>query len=642
MNVYKSLLSAGTSADDDRTGEEIENVSGNGLFKKKTETKGSNPATGSVRRPVQQAGVRQTTPRGMSRGAFLKGVGATALALAGVAAVPGRGMGATAPAGAVGTTIVGVNSPGETHIHPILGTYCTEDVYNVQFAALWGDSINLQGTFNFGNNYVIVFKEVTVRGEEPTLIRGDPTKPGWDDSQTGPVTGGTWPTTITGNFVNFVVRCLGNFANDNVIIENLDLFINFGTTPNILQVGKHWPIDTNVFNPELWVPEAWQEGGNLTVRKCKLEQSAGFDGDCIASYLIGKNDFIVEDCWMISNRKSSITNFMGKWSLISVTNSTLDGGNSANTSQYGMSFLNHYDDDNYNSDGQVIFKDNIVVNSSSIPLLWQNLGAPIDIEHNYFGNVKGVGISISSFNENAGIIKDNYIDCAGAISWFFSGFKSPLISTPPAVAVNGLLVTNNTVVGNSTYGLLMANLPAPDYAPNYSSNNVITGNNCSGLTTTVSQVFLVAEAHDNIFTNNIFGTVSPYALAAVFCEGDNNSFIKNDYRQTGIPGITNSDLPCVYLSWQSNENLVHESGRFPQGTNAKDQVLDEGTQYNQDTGNVNNVVGHKAKTYAQQEGMNPGIGQRKKDAAEATEELTEMYEEPVDFSGIRVPTQERL
>ena len=591
-----------------------------------------------------RASAARPTQRGMSRAEFLKGMGVTALA--GAAAVAGMGIGATALAGAaavegraVGTIIDGVNNPTEIYPHPIFGTPCTEDVFNVQLAIiLWGDPINLRGSFNFGNNSVGVIRGATIRGEEPTLIRGDSNKPGWDDSQTGPVTGGNWPTTITGNIANFVVQCLGDFANDNVIIENLDMF---SYAYNILQVGKYFPLDRNVFNPALWVPEKWDEGGNLTVRKCKLEQSAGLNGDCIASVLIGKNDFIVEDCWMISNRKSSITNFMGRWSLISVTNSTLDGGNSPNLNQYGMSFSNHYDDDNYNSDGRVIFKDNVVVNSTSMPLLWQNLGAPIDIEHNYLGNVKSLGILISSFNENAGMIKDNYIDCADAISWFFSGWKSPLILTPPAVAVNGLFVTNNTVVGNCTYGLLMAN-SGPFFGPNFSSNNVITGNNCSGLTTTVSQVLLAVETHDNIFTNNIFGTVSPDALAAVSCDGDSNSFIKNDYRQTGIPGITNSDLPCVYLTLQSNENLVHESGKFPQGTNAKDQVLDEGTQHNQDTGNVNRVVGHKANTYAQQEGMNPGIGQRKKDAAEATEELTEMYEEPGDFSGIRVPTQEEI
>jgi len=36
--------------------------------------------------------------------------------------------------------------------------------------------------------------------------------------------------------------------------------------------------------------------------------------------------------------------------------------------------------------------------------------------------------------------------------------------------------------------------------------------------------------------------------------------------------------------------------------------------YNQSTGNANRVVGHDVDTYAQQEDVNPGIGQRLKDA----------------------------
>jgi hypothetical protein len=89
---------------------------------------------------------------------------------------------------------------------------------------------------------------------------------------------------------------------------------------------------------------------------------------------------------------------------------------------------------------------------------------------------------------------------------------------------------------------------------------------------------------------------------------------KNDYREADVDGFTSSQgQGCIRLrAGRTWDCLVFEQGGFPQGTNALDQVRDEGIN--------NRVVGHPADDLAQQEQMNPGIGQRLQDAdAQANE-----------------------
>jgi hypothetical protein len=71
---------------------------------------------------------------------------------------------------------------------------------------------------------------------------------------------------------------------------------------------------------------------------------------------------------------------------------------------------------------------------------------------------------------------------------------------------------------------------------------------------------------------------------------------------------------------EAENNLVHESGRFPPGTgDAKKQVLDDVRERTGTT--TNRVVGHPSNFFA--DDINPGIGQRKKDALDQLSEISE-------------------
>ena len=85
--------------------------------------------------------------------------------------------------------------------------------------------------------------------------------------------------------------------------------------------------------------------------------------------------------------------------------------------------------------------------------------------------------------------------------------------------------------------------------------------------------------------------------AGIWCAGDNNDFIRNDYTQSGIPGLTAGNIPCVRLTTyhdlatgdflgQAENNLVFELDSLPPGTGAAEQVLDETSN------TTNTIVGH--------------------------------------------------
>jgi hypothetical protein len=91
---------------------------------------------------------------------------------------------------------------------------------------------------------------------------------------------------------------------------------------------------------------------------------------------------------------------------------------------------------------------------------------------------------------------------------------------------------------------------------------------------------------DNIIRNNVIGPLGEGASGGIKCHGDNNDFIRNDYTQSCIPGMTAGDVPCLLLGyWYDSEtgdlldepvgNLVFEGDGFPEGTGVDDQVLDE-------------------------------------------------------------------
>jgi len=134
-----------------------------------------------------------------------------------------------------------------------------------------------------------------------------------------------------------------------------------------------------------------------------------------------------------------------------------------------------------------------------------------------------------------------------------------------------------------------------------SSHDVFVGNDMSNLNAGVMQILIEPGCQDNLFTRNVIGSLGPGAMAGVQCSEDSNYFIRNDYTQSSIPGLTVGGIPCVWLAnsydpdtsellAEPENNLVFEPDGFPPGTTVKRQVLNDSREL---TGtSTNMVVGH--------------------------------------------------
>jgi hypothetical protein len=189
--------------------------------------------------------------------------------------------------------------------------------------------------------------------------------------------------------------------------------------------------------------------------------------------------------------------------------------------------------------------------------------------------------------------------------------------------IGGGGINNVTVEANRISGVVKDGIDCQMY----SRNNLIVGNDLSGLKTWNTQITLWGNntlLQDNIlgFANLIPGSSTAIELASMQLEGwplphptVNCSLIKNDYRLTGLPGWSGGDNGCIKifsyadmggLGTEVKDNLVFESGGFPKGTGgAKQQVFENRTALVYD----NRIVGLPANVVA-----NPGIGKRLKEA----------------------------
>jgi hypothetical protein len=167
-----------------------------------------------------------------------------------------------------------------------------------------------------------------------------------------------------------------------------------------------------------------------------------------------------------------------------------------------------------------------------------------------------------------------------------------------------VLVQNNTAFGSCMSGI---------WTGPWGGWNTIMNNDFSGLTTYDAQVW--ASARHDVFTENVFGPVEYITAVDMFFAPhpmnvpeptSYNTFMKNDYRLTGLPGWDDG-AGCILLgfdwsygSYPYNDvsnNLIFESGGFPVGTGgASFQVNDLGSN--------NRVIGLPACNVT-----NPGIGQ---------------------------------
>jgi parallel beta-helix repeat protein len=198
----------------------------------------------------------------------------------------------------------------------------------------------------------------------------------------------------------------------------------------------------------------------------------------------------------------------------------------------------------------------------------------------------------------------------------------------------GVGLNNVTVEGNRLSGSVMDGIARLWYG----KNTVIAGNDLSGLKTWEAQLWLVAG--HTVVTNNKLGFANhipgfswgvllgsalmppeyqPLPPAIPYPDPyptENCVLYDNDYRGTGLPGWDNGSGCIILQSFadvggfgtEVRNNLVKETGRFPQGTGgASKQVFENKTT----SGLVhdNRIVGLPANFVA-----NPGIGQRLKAA----------------------------
>jgi hypothetical protein len=169
-------------------------------------------------------------------------------------------------------------------------------------------------------------------------------------------------------------------------------------------------------------------------------------------------------------------------------------------------------------------------------------------------------------------------------------------------------VQSNTVTGSVlTAGIML---------DGHSSGYVFVANDLANLSTGVAQILVQPECHGILFARNVVGALAPDGLAGICCGGDNNDFVRNDYTQSGIAGLTSGGQPCLILGPESEGNLVFESASFPVATgDATEQILDlprEPGCAGRSCASTNTVVGHSADVLA--EDIDPGVAKRVRDA----------------------------
>ncbi len=183
---------------------------------------------------------------------------------------------------------------------------------------------------------------------------------------------------------------------------------------------------------------------------------------------------------------------------------------------------------------------------------------------------------------SGGTIESNRFQCSGG------GIASLYLKDSGDVTVQGNTFTGRVL----TAGIMF---------DGQSSGYVFAGNDLSGLTAGTAQILLQHGCQDNLFTRNVIGLLGPEASAGIHCSGDNNDFVRNDYTQSGIPGLTAGGIPCVWLAnsydpdtgaliAEPKNNLVFEPEGLPAGTTIKEQILDDPCELTGTT--TNTVVGH--------------------------------------------------
>ena len=218
------------------------------------------------------------------------------------------------------------------------------------------------------------------------------------------------------------------------------------------------------------------------------------------------------------------------------------------------------------------------------------------------------GINLQSSCRNATIIGNHVLGDSQTTSYRYGieATYSPntIIAGNDVTAYRHAIVLDrfnwdSTISGN-TATLLPSDATGYALYVDISDNTNILGNTSSG---TVMSGLLLSRSANCIATQNRFPGLNATWEAVFVNQGGDHSILRNDYKE-----IVSGN--CVTL-WNSDDNMVFESGNFPLGTDAMMQVLDFGTN--------NRVIGHPADHVS-----DPGIGQ---EIQQVAAELAAMEEE---------------
>ncbi len=359
------------------------------------------------------------------------------------------------------------------------------------------------------------------------------------------------------------INCPGN--TENVIISNLDT--------ECLSLGMCMLL---------------QGGGNsVKIASCRIKTVE--DGYGFITWQAGDVSVIIEDCHL----EAGTTGFL------------YPDGTAPDTDCIVFGMSRH---------ATIEVKNNIAINhcdtantSTAVEVTWnQDPNTQVTISNNWLKS-SGIGVGVFYYDsacsvgtishntmvgnthfahyENSGSggnVESNKFQCSGG------GIASIYTKDSADVTVQGNTFTGSVL----TAGIML---------DGHSSGYVFVGNDLSGLCAGTAQILVQSECQDNLFTRNVIGLLSPEASAGIHCSGDNNDFVRNDYTQSGIPGLTTGTIPCVWLvnSYdpdtgvliaEPENNLVFEAKGLPIGTTAAEQVLDDPQEIKGNTTNM--VVGN--------------------------------------------------
>jgi hypothetical protein len=440
--------------------------------------------------------------------------------------------------------------PGATEV------WATDTLATIQTAVDSGGVVYFHpGTYNW-TGILSIRNSVEITGPKPS---GDfNTKTGTDNR--------IWqakitksPTGIWDTMDSIIkINCPG--STENVIISNLDT--------ECLSLGMCILL---------------QGGGNsVRIANCRIKTVD--DGYGFVTWQAGDVSVVIEDCYL----EAGTTGFL------------YPDGTPPNTDCIVFGMSKH---------ARVDVRNNIAVNqcettdtSTAMEVVWhQNPNTQMNISNNWLQSAgKGFAIfygegacPIGNFNHNTvvgnrhflhfmnsvggGIIRHNRFECSGDVSVYFQNSSD-------------VTVQRNVFVGNVSAAAIGL------YGD--SSHNVLIANDLSALNAGTAQILVEAECQDNLFTRNVIGSLGSGASAGIQCYGDSNSFIRNDYTQSGISGLTVGAVPCLWLAnsydpdtgdliAEPENNLVFEVNCLPPETTATEQILDDP---HEQTGTTTNIV----------------------------------------------------